>query len=98
MSEEQATELPRAYVVPQGGLAKWQDGAARKRLEEEIMKWVAGQVSVWGWYKEIYTAGKLILILIRWRIISVCEEVSSSSRRSPRGKLRANTFAICASN
>jgi hypothetical protein len=47
MSEEQATELPRAYVVPQGGLAKWQDGAARKRLEEEIMKWVAGQVSVW---------------------------------------------------
>ena len=47
MSEEQAPELPSAYLVTQGGLAKWQDGAARKRLEEEIMKWVAGQVSVW---------------------------------------------------
>lgn len=45
MSEEQATELPRAYIVPQGGLDKWQDGGARKRLEEEIVKWVGGQVA-----------------------------------------------------
>ena len=46
MSEEQATELPRAYVVPRGGLAKWSSGVERKRLEEEIVGWVAKSVSV----------------------------------------------------
>ena len=45
MSEEQATELPRAYVVPRGGLDKWSSGVERKRLEEEIVGWVAKSVS-----------------------------------------------------
>jgi hypothetical protein len=42
--EEQATELPRAYVVPQGGLSavKPQD---RQKWAEEVQVWIKGQVA-----------------------------------------------------
>jgi hypothetical protein len=44
-SEAQATELPRAYIVPQGGLARWKTQEERGRLEREIVAWVQENVS-----------------------------------------------------
>ncbi len=43
-SEEQATELPRAYVVPVGGLEAM-SAADKRAFSLEIQKWVAGQVA-----------------------------------------------------
>lgn len=43
-SESQATELPRAYIVPQGGLDAVKP-AARAALAKEISDWVTGKVS-----------------------------------------------------
>jgi 4-coumarate--CoA ligase len=44
-SEAQATELPRAYIAPQGGLARWKTQEERGRLEREIVAWVQENVS-----------------------------------------------------
>ena len=43
-SVEKATELPRAYVVPSGGLSKLDD-AAKQALSRELTEWVAANVS-----------------------------------------------------
>jgi acyl-coenzyme A synthetase/AMP-(fatty) acid ligase len=43
-SIEKATELPRAYLVPAGGLDKYDD-AARQALSKELIEWVAANVS-----------------------------------------------------
>ena len=43
-SVEKATELPRAYVVPSGGLSKLDD-TARQALSKELTEWVAANVS-----------------------------------------------------
>jgi acyl-coenzyme A synthetase/AMP-(fatty) acid ligase len=45
-SEEQATELPRAYVVPIGGLDSLKTEDDRRRFAKEVKEWVAKQVSV----------------------------------------------------
>lgn len=41
---ERATELPRAYVVPSGGLDKLSE-SERKALSKELTDWVAANVS-----------------------------------------------------
>lgn len=46
--EELATELPRAYVVPRGGLASLQAKSGDKGMREfeaEVEKWMTGQVA-----------------------------------------------------
>lgn len=43
-SVEKATELPRAYVVPSGGLSKLDD-TARQALSKELTEWVAANAS-----------------------------------------------------
>ncbi|GHJ85695.1 hypothetical protein NliqN6_2097 [Naganishia liquefaciens] len=43
-SVEKATELPRAYVVPSGGLSKLDD-AAKQALSRELTEWVAANVA-----------------------------------------------------
>ena len=42
--ETQNTELPRAYVVPKGGLDNMSD-SSKQSMKEEIVNWVQGKVS-----------------------------------------------------
>ncbi|WWD18660.1 hypothetical protein CI109_103113 [Kwoniella shandongensis] len=43
-SKEQATELPRAYIVPRGGLSSISE-KSKNELSTKIQKWVEGKVS-----------------------------------------------------
>ncbi len=43
--EEQATELPRAYVVPVGGLETLKTDEEKTQFGNEVMKWVEGKVA-----------------------------------------------------
>jgi len=43
-SLEKATELPRAYVVPSGDFTNMSD-VAKKALAQELIDWVASEVS-----------------------------------------------------
>lgn len=54
-SIEKATELPRAYVVPSGGLGKLDD-TARQALSKELTEWVAANVSRRNLQDAIYEA------------------------------------------
>lgn len=38
------TELPKAFIVPRGGLDKYSDGQDKEILEQNIAAWVGKQV------------------------------------------------------
>ncbi|OCF37159.1 AMP-binding protein [Kwoniella heveanensis CBS 569] len=44
-SKAEATELPRAYVVPAGGLASLPTTEAKQEFSEKIVKWVSDKVA-----------------------------------------------------
>lgn len=46
MDHEQATEVPRAYVVPSGGLESLKNDEERKKFCKEVVDWTAKTVSV----------------------------------------------------
>lgn len=44
-AEELATELPRAYVVPKGGLDSIKSKAERDKLSADVVEWMKGRVA-----------------------------------------------------
>lgn len=58
-SVERATELPRAYVVPSGGLDKLGE-SERKALSKELTDWVAANVSVTSY--RLHKSGLLLIL------------------------------------
>ncbi|WRT67974.1 uncharacterized protein IL334_004948 [Kwoniella shivajii] len=44
-SKDQATELPRAYVVPKGGLAALPSAQAKEEFSRKVQEWVAEKVA-----------------------------------------------------
>lgn len=44
-SPSQATELPRAYIVPVNGLDSLKDQAAKDAFSADVAKWIEGKVA-----------------------------------------------------
>jgi hypothetical protein len=80
-SRELATETPRAYIVPTGGLSAL-DEQGKSKLAAELVAWVEENVRD---QQPLFSVGADSMSSDRWQTTSDSEEGASWSILYPRG-------------